>query len=243
MPDEVILEARGVCKHFGRQQVLHDVDLRVQRGEALGLVGPNGAGKTTLFGVLAGLLPASQGTVRLDGQDIGTWDAARRCHAGVARTHQIPRPFAALSVFDNTLVAAQHGAALRGAQAEHAARHSLERCGLGAMAHRPAGSMGLMDRKRLELARALATRPRVLLLDEIGGGLSEAELQGLVELVRALRDEGLTVVWIEHVLHALLKVVTRLICMDAGRVLAQGEPRAVMRDARVVEAYLGGVPA
>lgn len=243
MADEVILEARGVCKHFGRLQVLHDVDLRVHRGEALGLVGPNGAGKTTLFGVLAGTLPASRGTVRLDGRDIGAWDAARRCHAGVARTHQIPRPFAGLSVFDNTLVAAQHGAALRGAQAERTARHCLARCGLGALAHRPAASLGLMDRKRLELARALATQPRVLLLDEIGGGLSEAELQGLSELVGSLRDEGLTVVWIEHVLQALLKVVPRLICMDAGSVLAQGDPRSVMRDARVVEAYLGGVPA
>lgn len=243
MSDDVILEARGVCKHFGRLQVLHGVDLNLHRGEALGVVGPNGAGKTTLFGVLAGTLPASSGSVRFNGAVIDTWDAARRCRAGIARTHQVPRPFLGLSVYENTLVAAQHGATLRGAEAERAVRDSLVRCGLAALAQRSAASLGLMDRKRLELARALATRPRVLLLDEIGGGLTEAELHSLSALVASLRDEGLTVVWIEHVLHALLKVVDRIVCMDTGTVLAQGDPHAVMSDARVVEAYLGGVAA
>jgi branched-chain amino acid transport system ATP-binding protein len=241
--ETLILEAEGVCKHFGRLQVLHGVDLRLRRGEALGVVGPNGAGKTTLFGVLAGTLPASGGRVVFDGQAIDTWDAARRCRAGIARTHQVPRPFLGLSVYENTLVAAQHGAALRGHEAEAAVRRSLERCGLADLSQRPAASLGLMDRKRLELARALATQPRVLLLDEIGGGLTEAELHTLSALVASLRDEGLTVVWIEHVLHALLKVVDRLVCMDAGTVLAQGDPHTVMGDPRVVEAYLGGVAA
>jgi branched-chain amino acid transport system ATP-binding protein len=243
MSEQFILEAGGVCKHFGRLQVLHGVDVSLRQGEALGVVGPNGAGKTTLFSVLAGTVPASSGSVRFDGKPIDTWDAARRCRAGIARTHQVPRPFLNLSVFDNTLVAAQHGAGLRGPQAERAVLDSLERCGLTAMAQRPAASLGLMDRKRLELARALATGPRVLLLDEIGGGLTEAELIHLSGLVASLRDEGLTVVWIEHVLHALLKVVDRLVCMDAGTVLAQGDPHTVMNDPLVVEAYLGGVPA
>ncbi|MFN3494506.1 MAG: ABC transporter ATP-binding protein [Hydrogenophaga sp.] len=243
MPNDLILEAEGVCKHFGRLQVLHGVDLQLRRGEALGVVGPNGAGKTTLFGVLAGTLPASSGSVRFDGQNIDAWNAARRCRAGIARTHQVPRPFLGLSVFENTLVAAQHGAGLRGQEAERAVQHSLSRCGLADLSQRPAASLGLMDRKRLELARALATQPRVLLLDEIGGGLTEAELVTLSALVASLRNEGLTVVWIEHVLHALLKVVDRLVCMDAGTVLAQGDPQAVMNDPRVVEAYLGGVPA
>jgi branched-chain amino acid transport system ATP-binding protein len=243
MSQDLILEAEGVCKHFGRLQVLHGVDLQLCRGEALGVVGPNGAGKTTLFGVLAGTLPASSGSVRLDGQTIDAWDAARRCRAGIARTHQVPRPFLGLSVLENTLVAAQHGAGLRGLEAERAVQHSLSRCGLADLSQRPAASLGLMDRKRLELARALATQPRVLLLDEIGGGLTEGELVTLSALVTSLRDEGLTVVWIEHVLHALLKVVDRLVCMDAGTVLAQGDPHTVMNDPRVVEAYLGGVPA
>jgi branched-chain amino acid transport system ATP-binding protein len=243
MSQDVILEAVGVSKHFGRLQVLHGVDFHLRRGEALGVVGPNGAGKTTLFGVLAGTLPASSGSVRFDGESIDAWDAARRCRAGIARTHQVPRPFLGLSVYENTLVAAQHGAGLRGLDAERSVHASLSRCGLGGLAQRPAASLGLMDRKRLELARALATQPRVLLLDEIGGGLTEAELITLSALVASLRDEGLTVVWIEHVLHALLKVVDRLVCMDAGAVLAQGDPHAVMGDARVVEAYLGGVAA
>jgi len=243
MSHDVILEATGVNKHFGRLQILHGVDLQVRRGEALGVVGPNGAGKTTLFGVLAGTLPASSGSVRFNGASIDTWDAPRRCRAGIARTHQVPRPFLGLSLYENTLVAAQHGAALRGREAEETVRNSLARCGLEHLAQRPAASLGLMDRKRLELARALATRPSVLLLDEIGGGLTEAELVTLSTLVASLRDEGLTVVWIEHVLHALLKVVTRLVCMDAGTVLAEGDPHAVMGDARVIEAYLGGVAA
>ena len=243
MSQDLILEAEGVCKHFGRLQVLHGMDLHLHRGQALGVVGPNGAGKTTLFGVLAGTLPPSSGSVRFDGQNVDAWDAARRCRAGIARTHQVPRPFLGLSVHENTLVAAQHGAGLRGDEAERAVQESLLRCGLAQLSQRTAASLGLMDRKRLELARALATKPRVLLLDEIGGGLTEAELIALSALVATLRDEGLTVVWIEHVLHALLKVVDRLVCMDAGMVLAQGDPQTVMNDPRVVEAYLGGVPA
>jgi len=238
-----LLTGEGLVKHFGAMQVLYGVDFAVRPGEALGVVGPNGAGKTTLFGVLAGTLPASAGRVCLDGEDVSTWDAARRCRAGIARTHQVPRPFLAMNVFDNVLVAAQHGAGLRAAAADDAVRAALARSGLEALALRPAASLGLLDRKRLELARALATRPRVLLLDEIGGGLTEAELRQLVALVASLRDDGLTLVWIEHVLHALLEVIDRLVCMDAGSVLADGDPRAVMADPRVVAAYLGGVAA
>ncbi|GCL62092.1 ABC transporter ATP-binding protein [Pseudaquabacterium pictum] len=243
MDQDTLLAGRGLAKHFGPLQVLHGVHIAVRRGEALGVVGPNGAGKTTLFGVLAGTLPASAGQVHFDGQAIDHWDAARRCRAGLARTHQVPRPFLGMTVQDNVLVAAQHGAGLRGAEADAAVRQALGRCGLAALAARPAASLGLLDRKRLELARALATQPRVLLLDEIGGGLTEAELLQLVGLVGSLRDEGLTLVWIEHVLHALLKVVTRLVCMDAGSVLAEGAPQAVMADPRVVQAYLGGAAA
>lgn len=243
MGQDILLGATGVTKHFGALQVLHGVDLQVRRGEALGVVGPNGAGKTTLFGVLAGTLPASNGRVLFEGRDISAWDTSERCRAGIGRTYQVPRPFLSMSVADNVLVAAQHGAGLRGAAAQQAVQQALGRTGLAPLAARPATTLGLLDRKRLELARALATGPTVLLLDEIGGGLTEAELLKLVDLVGSLHAEGLTLVWIEHVLHALLKVVGRLVCMDAGAVLAEGEPAAVMADPRVMQAYLGGAAA
>jgi branched-chain amino acid transport system ATP-binding protein len=221
----VLLAGRGLVKRFGSLEVLSGVDLQVARGEALGVVGPNGAGKTTLFGVLAGTLPASAGAVEFDGTSADGWDAPRRCRAGIARTYQVPRPFTGMSVFENVLVGALHGAGLRGDEAAEAAMEALRRTGLAAMAERPAATLGLLDRKRLELARALATRPRVLLLDEIGGGLTEAELQQLVTLIAGLRAGGITLVWIEHVLHALVQVIDRLVCVDGGAVLARARRR------------------
>ncbi|HUG23468.1 ABC transporter ATP-binding protein [Piscinibacter sp.] len=238
-----LLSGTGVVKRFGSLEVLKGVHVHVERGEALGVVGPNGAGKTTLFGVLAGTLPASAGQVRFNGRDVTAWPAARRCRHGIARTHQVPRPFLGMTVFENTMVAAQHGAGLHGDAAAQCAHDALAQTGLLAWADRSAATLGLLDRKRLELARTLATQPAVLLLDEIGGGLTEAELLQLVELIGELRAGGLTIVWIEHVLHALLRVVGRLVCMDAGAVLAEGSPQAVMADERVMRAYLGGAAA
>lgn len=241
--DNTLLSGTGIVKRFGSLEVLRGVDIHIRHGEALGVVGPNGAGKTTLFGVLAGMLPASAGEVHFEGRDITAWPAATRCRHGIARTHQVPRPFLGMTVLENTLVAAQHGAALRGAAALHSAQQALDRVGMGALAHRPSATLGLLDRKRLELARTLATGPAVLLLDEIGGGLTEGELQQLVTLIGTLRNDGLTIVWIEHVLHALLRVIDRLVCMDAGMVLAEGAPHEVMADPRVMSAYLGGAAA
>ena len=241
--DDILLAGTGLAKHFGPLQVLHGVDIHIRRGEALGVVGPNGAGKTTLFGVLAGTLPASAGRVVFDGHDVGAQDAAAGGRAGRARTHHVARPFLGLFVRGKVLVAAPPGAGLRGAAALDGARDALDRSGLATLAARPAGTLGLLDRKRLELARALATRPRLLLLDEIGGGLTEAELLQLVSLIGALRADGLTLVWIEHVLHALLRVIDRLVCMESGSVLAEGRPLDVMADPRVVAAYLGGAAA
>lgn len=236
-----MLEGVEISKSFGAYQVLKSVSVRVASGEALGIVGPNGAGKTTLFGVLAGGLTPSAGSVRLDGVDLTSSNASRRCVMGIGRTHQVPRPFLGMSVFENVLAAAAFGGGLAGRSAADGAAAALKRTGLQAYADRPAATLGLLDRKRLELARALATGPKVILLDEIGGGLTESELVELIELVAELKRSGMTIIWIEHILHALLKVVDRLVCMAEGTIIAEGPPRAVMADKAVMKAYLGGV--
>ncbi len=238
---QAILSGKGISKNFGSFQVLNNIDFSLGNGEALGIVGPNGAGKTTLFSLIAGSLSPTAGTIQLEGRDISGEDAAARCLAGIGRTHQVPRPFLGMTVFENALVAAQHGSGQHKDEAEWTAAEALERSGLLALANKPAAVLGLLDRKRLELARALATRPKVLLLDEIGGGLTEAELHILVDLISDLKNSGISIIWIEHILHALLKVIDRLVCMGAGEVIAQGEPRAVMEDKAVMSAYLGGV--
>lgn len=238
---EPMLQAVSVGKRFGALEVLRQVSVAVAPGETLGVVGPNGAGKTTLFGVLAGALPPTGGQVLLEGRDVTGSGAAQRCRLGIARTHQVPRPFLGMSVYENMLAAAAFGGGLTGRSAHEGVAEALRRSGLGAYADRPAASLGLLDRKRLELARALATRPRVILLDEIGGGLTEGELDVLVALIRELKEDGMTIVWIEHILHALLRAIDRLVCMADGAVIAEGEPRAVMADRTVMRAYLGGV--
>lgn len=238
-----MLECSGIDKSFGAFKVLNAVDFVVSPGEAVGIVGPNGAGKTTLFGVLAGALLPTAGAVRFAGADLAGTSAAARCRSGIARTHQVPRPFLGMSVFENALAAAQFGGGLVGGAAADCAAEALERTALLHHANRPAAALGLLDRKRLELARALSTRPRVILLDEIGGGLTEAELGLLIALIGQLKADGLTIVWIEHILHALLKVIDRLVCMSAGTVIAEGSPEAVMADPEVRRAYLGGAAA
>jgi branched-chain amino acid transport system ATP-binding protein len=242
MTYEPILRATGVNKSYGALKVLHDVDFQVMPGEAVGIVGPNGAGKTTLFGALAGSFPITSGSIQLGGQDLLGTSAAERCRLGLARTHQVPRPFLGMSVFENVYVAAMSGAGLAGVEATEQAAAILRRTGLLALANRPTASLGLLDRKRLEVARALTTRPQLVLLDEIGGGLTEAELGELVDLISLVQADGVTVVWIEHILHALLRVVTRLVCMSEGRVLAEGNPRDVMAHPEVQRAYLGSSP-
>ena len=235
-----MLACRNINKHFGRFQVLKNIDFHVEASQAVGVVGPNGAGKTTLFGILAGALVPDSGDVDFLAESVTPLDAAARCRAGIARTHQVPRPFLGMTVFENASVAARHGSGETGARANELAVEALLTAGLIDQANRPAATLGLLDRKRLELARALATRPKVLLLDEIGGGLTERELEQLVALVLDLKRSGMTIVWIEHILHALLDVIDRLVCMNAGAVIAEGDPADVMADPVVRRAYLGG---
>jgi len=239
MTTAAILTATSLSKRFGALAVLSDVDFVIAPGEAIGIVGPNGAGKTTLLNVLSGAYPPSGGQVFFNGKDVSALGAAERCRLGIARSHQIPRPFGGMTVFENLHVAASIGGNLKGAAAEQRCIDSLELCGMLGVANRRAETLGLLDRKRLEMARALATGPQVLLLDEIGGGLTDGEAAELVVAIRAINNNGVAIVWIEHIVHVLLQVITRLVCMDAGRVLAQGDPQAVMSDPAVVDAYLG----
>jgi branched-chain amino acid transport system ATP-binding protein len=234
-----VLAAVDVRKRFGALAVLDGVHLALNQGEAVGIVGPNGAGKTTLLNVLAGSLRPDAGSILFRGRDITAKDAAERCTLGIARTHQVPRPFVGMTVFENVLVGATAGGRRRGSEAYSLSLDVLEQCELTHLANRRAEGLGLLQRKRLELARALAVTPTVLLLDEIGGGLTDAESAALVETVAGLRDRGIAVMWIEHIVHVLMQVVTRLVCMDAGRIIAEGAPETVVAQAAVVDAYLG----
>jgi branched-chain amino acid transport system ATP-binding protein len=240
-----ILDIEGLSKSFGGIVVVDDLSITVGRDEAVGLVGPNGAGKTTVFNLVAGDLRPDGGRVHFDGADITGVRADRLCRAGIGRTAQVPRPYGGMTVFENVLVGAVFGSG--SPRSERAALGpalaALEQAGLAGRANTVAGRLGLLDRKRLELARALATEPRLLMLDEIAGGLTEAEVLQLVDTVRAIRGQGVAVVWIEHIVHALLAVVDRIVAMSFGRKIAEGEPREVMASRAVQEVYLGVVPA
>lgn len=234
-----MLEVSGLSKRFGKVVTADGVGFEVGRGRALGIVGPNGAGKSTLLSMVTGVLHPDAGTIRFDGQDISALPAGRRAELGIARSFQIPRPFADMTVFENTFVGATFAGGVHGQAGYDTAAEALEITGLLHLANKPAGSLRLLDRKRLELARALATQPKLILLDEIAGGLTEKELPPLIELIGGLRDSGVTVVWIEHIVHALLAVVDDLMCLAFGKILAQGDPHAVMSDPVVIETYLG----
>lgn len=235
----MILQLENLSKAFGSIVVADRVDLTVEEGSALGIVGPNGAGKTSLFNLVTGALRPDAGIVRLAGRDITALSPEARARDGMARSFQIPQPFANLTVFENLLVGATHAGNRSESEVVERCGTILESTGLLRLANRPAGTLTLLERKRLELAKALATRPRLLLLDEIAGGLTEPECNELVAAIRDIRSAGVTIVWIEHVVHALLAVVDRLFVLNFGRKIAEGEPRAVMASQEVREIYLG----
>jgi branched-chain amino acid transport system ATP-binding protein len=234
-----ILALDKISKRFGAIVVADALDLALAQGEALGIIGPNGAGKTTLFGIIGGTIAPDAGRVLYDGRDITAMPPARRCTMGIGRSFQIPLPFGGMSVFENLVVASAFGGRRRERDAYARCMEILERCGLAAKANRPAASLALLDRKRLELARALATDPAVLLLDEVAGGLTERECHALIELIRDVRRSGVSIVWIEHVVHALVASIDRLLVLYNGAFIAAGDPAAVIKSPEVAEIYMG----
>jgi branched-chain amino acid transport system ATP-binding protein len=237
-----LLRLDDVAKRFGRVTVADGIALEIAGEQAVGIVGPNGAGKSSLFGLISGDLAPDSGRIFFDGADVTPLDAAARCRRGIGRTYQVPRPFGGMTTFENVLAAAHQGASLRGPDADDLALSALEDTGLLRFANEPASSLTLLQRKRLEVARALATRPRLLLLDEVAGGLTDAEVAVLVDIVRRVRAGGVTIVWIEHVVRALTSTVDRLLCLADGRVVADGEPAEVLASDTVKGVYLGGEP-
>jgi branched-chain amino acid transport system ATP-binding protein len=234
-----ILELDSVSKSYGVVKVVDDLSVSLQAGEALGVVGPNGAGKTTMLNLITGVVGMDGGRIVFDGGDITGLSAHERCRGGIGRTFQIPRPFEDMTVFENALVGATHGRKKSERASYDTSAYALERTGLLGRANALAGSLTLLERKRLELARALATEPRVLLLDEIAGGLTEMEVQALIGTVKDLRTEGISIIWIEHIVHALLAVVDRLLAVDFGRKVAEGDPETVINSREVQDVYLG----
>lgn len=234
-----MLALQNVSKSFGALTVTDDASFDVPKGQALGIIGPNGAGKSTLFNLITGNLRADRGSIQFQGRDVTKVTAMERCLTGIGRSFQIPQPFEKLTVYENLLVAATHGRNLSERDVRDDCADVLERTELIKRANTPAGQLSLLERKRLELSRAMATQPKLLLLDEIAGGLTEGECQALIRTIKDIHAQGVTIIWIEHVLHALTSVVERLLVLDFGKVIGLGDPDEIMASKEVQEIYLG----
>jgi branched-chain amino acid transport system ATP-binding protein len=232
-----LLELSSLSKRYGALVVTDGISLDVAEGEIVGILGPNGAGKTTLFNLIAGTVKPDEGTVKFEGEDISKLGASDRCKRGISRSFQVPQPFNGMSVFENVLVGASFGHDPH--DPEGRALQVLEQTGMKSKANMLAGGLTLLDRKRLEMARALAANPKLLLLDEIAGGLTESECVSLLASIKEVHGAGVTIVWIEHVVHALLSVAQRLVVVNFGKLIADGAPRDVMTSREVKSVYLG----
>jgi branched-chain amino acid transport system ATP-binding protein len=237
--NETILSIDGVSKRFGGLVALKDVGFSVRKGEVVGLMGPNGAGKTTLLNVIAGEYAPDSGKISFNGQDITNLPPHKVCHLGIARTYQIPQPFVTLTARENLLVSGVFGRQLKRTDAEIEDERIFDLVGLDVKKDVLAGSLPILSLKKLEMARALARKPDLLLLDEVAAGTTEVEIPKILATIRAIRDMGITIIIIEHVIKVLVNVVDRIIVLDKGMKIAEGEPSAVMCDAKVMEAYFG----
>jgi len=234
-----MLKLENINKSYGSLKVIHNMSCELSQGEMLGIIGPNGAGKTTLFSAISGQISVDAGKISFLGKDITGLPAFKRCMAGIGRSFQIPRPFRGMTIFENARVAANFGAGLSGKAADEFAIQAIELSGLADRLNIPCSSLSLLDRKRLELARALATDPKLLLLDEIAGGLVENEIQDLIDILKEIGRRGISVIWIEHIVHALTSCVDRLLVINFGAKIADGDPNTVMALPEVHEIYMG----
>jgi branched-chain amino acid transport system ATP-binding protein len=234
-----LLRVDGVSRNFGALRAVDDLSFAVGEGEALGILGPNGAGKSTLFNLISGDIRPSAGAILLRGRDITHLPSYKRCRLGIGRSYQIPQPFGRMTVFENVLAAASFSSGRGESACYDLSVDALDRTGLLNKSNFAAGALTLLERKRLELARALATKPALLLLDEIAGGLTDGECHELAEVIKVVRAEGVSIVWIEHVVHVLLAAIDRLLVINFGKYLAEGEPHSVMANAAVQEVYMG----
>jgi branched-chain amino acid transport system ATP-binding protein len=237
MPE--ILAIQNLTKTFGSLTAVDSLTFNVEEGEILGMMGPNGAGKTTVFNLITGVYKPNRGKVIYKGAEITDFTASHRCRLGIGRTYQIPRPFENLTVFENLLVGAEYGAGMKGKQARIEATEILDFTGLLSKKNSFAGRLSLLDRKRLELARALATRPSLLLIDEVAAGLTEAEVENLLHTVKAIQQKGVSIIWVEHILMMLNRGVDRLLVINGGKWLMCGDPKECMKSKEVHEVYLG----
>jgi branched-chain amino acid transport system ATP-binding protein len=234
-----ILVIDKLTKWFGNLAAVNDLSFNVEQGEILGMMGPNGAGKTTVFNLITGVHPPTGGKVSYQGRDVTHLSAPHRCRMGIGRTYQIPRPFENMTVLENLLVGAEYGGQLKAKEARALCAEILDFTGLSAKKDLFAGKLMLLDRKRLELARGLSTKPSLLLIDEVAAGLTEGEVERLLEIVKAIQKKGVTIVWVEHILMMMNKGVDRLLVISGGQSLMCGDPRECMESKEVQEVYLG----
>ena len=239
MDTDTILSFEHVNAGYGRVQILNDLSFEMKRGEVYGVIGPNGCGKTTMFNALIGLIIPTKGKIAYDGHDVTKTNAAARCKLGIGRTYQVPRPFEGMSVFENVLVDSVHGAGHSEKDGRRVALEALKLTELYEKREIRAGELTLLDRKRLEIARALGTEPKLLLLDEVAAGLTEAEVQDVMKMVANLKAAGYSIIWIEHVIQTMVESTDTLMCMSEGHNLLVGEPLEVMNSKLVEEVYLG----